>query len=83
MRFSARISKSANGFVFLVAAAMLLMASPLAAQVVATYGFEDGTADGWTSFNGATTPANSTAAAHSGTHSLLTTRDQAGRVGRR
>lgn len=42
-------------------------------QVVATYDFEDGTTQGWTSFNGASTPVNSTAEAYTGTHSLLTT----------
>ena len=32
-------------------------AAQASAQTVATYSFEDGTADGWSSFNGATTPA--------------------------
>jgi endo-1,4-beta-xylanase len=36
----------------------LLCASPIHAQVVAQYDFEDGTAQGWTSFNGASTPVN-------------------------
>ena len=35
-------------------------------QMVATYSFEDGTADGWTSFNGASTPVATTAAAYAG-----------------
>ncbi len=35
--------------------------------------FEDGGLDGWSSRTGSSTVANSTAAAHSGTHSLLTT----------
>ena len=35
--------------------------------------FEDGGLDGWSSRTGNSTVANSTAAAHSGTHSLLTT----------
>jgi len=48
------------------------------AQVIATYDFEDGTTQGWTSFNGATSPANTTAAAESGTHSLLTTTNSSG-----
>src|SRR6202034_1718989 len=81
MRFSTRISKSAIGFVFVAAAAMLPMTSPLAAQVVATYGFEDGTADGWTSFNGATTPVASNAAAEAGSFSLLTTTGATGQGG--
>lgn len=51
----------------------LLGLVPVSAQVIATYDFEDGTAQGWTSFNGATAPANTTAAAQNGTHSLLTT----------
>ena len=57
---------------------LLLAARPAAAQVVATYDFEDGASDGWVSFNGASTPANSTAAAFSGTHSLLTTTNSSG-----
>jgi len=52
-----------------------------AAQVVATYDFEDGTAQGWVSFNGASAPVNSTAAAESGTHSLLTTTNASGAGG--
>src|SRR5215472_14425094 len=51
------------------------------AQVVGSYDFEDGTAQGWTSFNGATTPVNTTAAAESGTHSLLTTTGSSGQGG--
>ena len=43
-----------------------------------TYDFEDGTAQGWGSFNGASTPTNSTAAAFSGTHSLLTNTNSSG-----
>ena len=35
--------------------------------------FEDGGTDGWSSRSGSSTVANSTAAAHTGTHSLLTT----------
>ena len=54
---------------------------PQHAQVVATFDFEDGTAQGWSSFFGASTPANSTAAAFSGTHSLLTTTSSSGTGG--
>jgi endo-1,4-beta-xylanase len=43
---------------------VLLCCAGLSAQVVATYSFEDGTADGWTSFNGASTPVATTAAAY-------------------
>jgi endo-1,4-beta-xylanase len=57
---------------------IVLAVRPAAAQTVATYDFEDGTAQGWISFNGATTPASSTAAAFTGTHSLLTTTNSGG-----
>jgi len=57
---------------------LLLVARPAAAQVVATYDFEDGTAGGWFSFNNASAPASSTAAAFTGTHSLLTTTNSSG-----
>jgi endo-1,4-beta-xylanase len=59
----------------------LLFTPPVHAQVVAQYGFEDGTAQGWTSFNGASAPVNSAAAAHSGTQSLLTTTNSSGAGG--
>jgi endo-1,4-beta-xylanase len=58
-----------------------LCAGNLRAQVVATYSFEDGTPDGWTSFNGASTPAATTAAAYSGSYSLLTTTGASGAGG--
>lgn len=51
------------------------------AQVVAQYDFEDGTTQGWSSFNGASAPANTTAAAQSGTHSLLTSTNSSGAGG--
>ncbi len=53
----------------------------LNAQIVATYSFEDGTADGWTSFNGASTPVASNLAADSGSFSLLTTTGSGGAGG--
>src|SRR5581483_1525128 len=59
----------------------LLAMRPATAQTVATYDFEDGTAQGWNSFNNATTPMNSTAAAFSGSHSLLTTTNSSGAGG--
>ena len=59
----------------------LLHTRPASAQSADQYDFEDGTADGWSSFNGATTPANSTAAAFTGTHSLLTTTNPGGAGG--
>src|SRR5215475_584196 len=51
------------------------------AQVIAQYDFEDGSTQGWTSFNGASAPANSTDVAQSGTHSLLTTTNSSGAGG--
>lgn len=59
----------------------LLCAGRLDAQTVATYNFDDGTADGWTSFNGASTPTASTAAAYTGSYSLLTTTGSSGQGG--
>ncbi len=62
-------------------ALMLLCAHRLNAQTVATYDFEDGTADGWVSFNGASTPVATTAAAYSGSYSLLTSTNSSGAGG--
>jgi endo-1,4-beta-xylanase len=62
-------------------AALLLVClaiRPADAQTVATYDFEDGTAGGWTSFNGASAPVSTTAAFFTGTHSLLTTTNSSG-----
>jgi endo-1,4-beta-xylanase len=62
----------------------LFGAAPLRAQTVATYTFSDGTADGWTSFNGASTPVATTAAAYSpsgSSYSLLTTTGSGGAGG--
>ncbi len=50
------------------------------AQVVGQFDFEDGTTQGWTGFNGATV-AVTTAAAESGTHSLLNTTNASGAGG--
>jgi endo-1,4-beta-xylanase len=68
-------------FVRSIAAIALLGAIHVGAQTVATYSFEDGTADGWTSFNGASTPVASNAEAHSGSYSLLTTTGSSGQGG--
>jgi endo-1,4-beta-xylanase len=57
---------------------LLLCSRPAGAQVAVQYDFEDGTAQGWSSFNGASAPANSTAVAFTGTHSLLTTTNSGG-----
>ena len=65
----------------LIAVLTLLFAGQLGAQTVATYSFEDGTADGWTSFNGASTPVATNAAAYSGSYSLLTTTNSSGAGG--
>ena len=65
----------------LVAVLALFCVTQLHAQTVATYSFEDGTADGWTSFNGASTPVATTAAAYSGSESLLTTTNPSGAGG--
>jgi endo-1,4-beta-xylanase len=59
----------------------LLTAGRLGAQTVATYTFDDGTADGWTSFNGASTPVASNAAAYEGSYSLLTSTNSSGQGG--
>ena len=59
----------------------LLFAGHIWAQTVATYGFEDGAADGWSSFNGASTPVATNAASHSGSYSLLTTTSSSGAGG--
>jgi endo-1,4-beta-xylanase len=57
------------------------VAPATSAQTVASWGFEDGTADGWTSFYNASTPVATTAAAHSGTYSLSTTTSSTGTGG--
>ena len=60
----------------------LFFANHLGAQTIATYTFSDGTADGWTSFNGASTPVASNAAAYIGSsYSLLTTTNSGGAGG--
>lgn len=53
----------------------------LYAQTVATYNFDDGTADGWVSFFNASTPVASSAAAETGSDSLLTTTNSTGQGG--
>jgi endo-1,4-beta-xylanase len=68
-------------FAYALVALVLVCAEPLSAQVVATYSFEDGTADGWGSFNGATAPVASNAAAYAGSYSLLTTTGSSGQGG--
>src|SRR3984957_7671867 len=62
-------------------AGLLLSCTYLDAQTVATYSFEDGTAGGWGSFFGASTPVATTTAAYSGSESLLTTTSSSGTGG--
>lgn len=66
---------------FAISSSVLFCTGPLQAQIAAQYDFEDGTAQGWSSFNGASTPTNSTAAAYTGIHSLLTTTGAGGSGG--
>jgi endo-1,4-beta-xylanase len=61
--------------------AVLLASASLHAQVVATYDFENGNAQGWGSFFNASTPVSTTAAAYSGSSSLLTTTSSSGTGG--
>ena len=66
---------------FLVCVLALLSAAPARAQIVASYTFADGTADGWTSFNGATAPVASNDAAYApsgSSYSLLTSTNSSG-----
>jgi endo-1,4-beta-xylanase len=63
---------------------VLLCSRNAGAQIVATYTFADGTADGWGSFNGASTPVASSAATYPGItsgYSLLTTTNSGGAGG--
>jgi endo-1,4-beta-xylanase len=72
-----RLAAAAAFFGIVLGAAM-----PTNAQIVATYTFANGTADGWTSFNGASTPVASNAVAFSGSSfSLLTTTGASGAGG--
>jgi endo-1,4-beta-xylanase len=66
---------------YLILVLALLFASHMGAQTVATYSFEDGTADGWTSFNGASAPVATNFAAYAGSYSLLTSTSSSGSGG--
>jgi endo-1,4-beta-xylanase len=79
--FGYRIAPVVGRAAYLAMAILLIGTAGLSAQVVATYDFEDGTTDGWVSFFGASTPVNTTAAAYTGTHSLLTTTSSTGAGG--
>ncbi len=80
---SRTLSASANRIALWAAALVLsiLGAAAAQAQTVATYSFEDGAADGWSSFYGASTPVASNAAAYSGSYSLLTSTSSTGTGG--
>jgi endo-1,4-beta-xylanase len=72
--YSSRSSWIRIASVFCVVALFtFFVSSYMGAQVVASYNFEDGMADGWSSFNGASVPMATTAAAEAGSFSLLTT----------
>ena len=68
-------------FSWVIPVLVFLCSNYLGAQTVATYSFEDGTADGWTSFFGASTPAATNAAAYAGSYSLLTSTSSTGTGG--
>ena len=66
------------GLVFL---AIALLPVRLSAQTVATYDFEGGSANGWTSFFGASAPVASSGASFTGSESLLTAASASGTGG--
>jgi endo-1,4-beta-xylanase len=66
--------------VYLLFAIALVGFVPLSAQTVATYDFENST-DGWVSFYNASTPVSTSAAAYTGSYSLLTTTSATGTGG--
>ncbi|HEX8711527.1 MAG TPA: endo-1,4-beta-xylanase [Terracidiphilus sp.] len=79
-----RRSVIANRIFVIVSMLIALTVFPaelLHAQTVATYNFDDGTADGWVSFFGASTPVASNAAAYTGSYSLLTSTSSTGTGG--
>jgi endo-1,4-beta-xylanase len=80
LREAVMTRRSITAAAMLVAAwfSALLSGHPARASVIETYDFEDGTVQWWTSFNGASTPINTTADAFSGMHSLLTTTNSTG-----
>lgn len=74
-------SRRALRVLYPIVALVLLGAAVSSAQTVASYSFEDGTADGWVSFYNASTPVATNAAAYSGSYSLLTTTSATGTGG--
>jgi endo-1,4-beta-xylanase len=79
--FMRALFRNRIALVFSLVTVVMLGGLHLQAQTVMTYSFEDGTADGWMSFNGASTPVASNAAAQSGSFSLLTTTGATGQGG--
>ena len=77
IKYSARSFRARVAWLFYLSLLTVLFAGRLSAQV-ATYGFEDGTADGWSSFNGASVPVATNAVAEAGSFSLLTTTNSSG-----
>jgi len=69
---SSNLWPSTTHYLSIVALSLALFSAPAGAAVIANYDFEDGTTQGWSSFNTPNAPVNSTAEAFSGTHSLLT-----------
>src|SRR6185312_5678559 len=83
-RSDCRLSAFAYRVCLIVSTVIALVCFPaqlLTAQTVATYNFDDGTADGWVSFFGASTPVASNAAAYTGSYSLLTSTSSTGTGG--
>ena len=78
IKYSARSFRGRTAWLFSISLLTVLFAGRVSAQVVATYGFEDGTADGWSSFNGASVPVATNAIAEAGSFSLLTTTNSSG-----
>jgi endo-1,4-beta-xylanase len=67
--------------VLALVATLPLLAITLRAQTIATYDFENGNAQGWTSFFNASNPVSSNAAAYTGSSSLLTSTSSSGTGG--
>jgi len=62
----------AVGFIVFAPVLPILCTASLHGQTIATYDFENGDAQGWTSFYFASTPVSTNAAAYTGSYSLLT-----------
>jgi endo-1,4-beta-xylanase len=80
MRRTRAASRLFRAIVFLFGTGLIQLgaAAPASAQTVVQHGWEDGTLQGWAPFGGSVVLTNSTAVAHSGTHSLLTSNRTAG-----